>query len=247
VSTGRTRRAEQVLAAVACEVGRVFRSLRRLETDFSDVVARAGGPTRAELASVRPTIFEVLDDHRGLVAGAGVIAAPDLLADAGRWLEWWWSPSPKEIVPLRVNLDPTSPDCFDYTTAAWYVTTARTSAPCVAGPYVDYACTNDYALTVAIPSGSPAGLTGIVAADVLVSNLERRVLPRLRSLGRPMALANAQGRVIASSSPRYAPGNRVPAGGSDPIVLSPSAWRRAGVEPGAMGWTLRDLAALESA
>jgi hypothetical protein len=86
----------------------------------------------------------------------------------------------------------------------------RNSARHVAGPYVDYACTNEYALTVAAPVTIHDRFAGVAAADVLVSSLERQLLPALRTLSEPAVLLNSGGRVIASSSPQYASGMHVP-------------------------------------
>jgi hypothetical protein len=130
-----------------------------------------------------------------------VVTAPGLLADAPRWLEWWWGAGPER---LRVNLDPAAPDFYDYTTTEWYTA----SAPCLAGPYVDFACTNEYAITMSVPV---VGF-GVAAADILVASLERRVLPALVALDRPVALTNAAGRVIASNTPELTPGLRVDVG-----------------------------------
>jgi len=74
---------------------------------------------------------------------------------------------------------------------------------------VGYACTNEYALTVAVPVTVQGQFAGVAAADVLASRLERRLLPALRTLRRPAVLLNAGGRVVASSSPEFASGMRV--------------------------------------
>ncbi len=194
-----------------------------------------GAPGRAsttDLATLRGTIFAVLAEHHGLVAGAGVITAPALLADADYWLEWWWTRPSGGHEALRVNLDPTAPDFFEYTTADWYATPLRTATRHVSGPYVDYACTTEYATTVAIPVHADGAFLGVAAADVLVSHLEQRVLPALRRLGHSLALVNAAGRVLVSASPRYAPGELVPLADADPVAL--------GGPPLAVDWQLVD-------
>ncbi|MGH9003627.1 MAG: LLM class flavin-dependent oxidoreductase, partial [Acidimicrobiia bacterium] len=125
-------------------------SLEPIAAGFADLVADEA--KRAEgLARLREVTFEVLDTHHGLVAGAGAIAAPGTMPDDHYWLEWWWTRTSGGPEALRVNLDPAAPDFFDYTGADWYQTPMRNSTPHVSGPYVDYACTNEYALTVAVP------------------------------------------------------------------------------------------------
>jgi DNA-binding FadR family transcriptional regulator len=191
------------LEDVAEELERVFTGLEGLGAQFAELVA--GGARREDLAPLRATILALIETHGGLVTGAGVITAPGLLADAPRWLEWWWTGARGGLEALRVNLDPAAPDFYDYTAADWYATPRRTGRPALSGPYVDYACTNEYAVTLGVPCGE----LGVAAADVLVANLERRVAPALAALGRPVALTNAAGRVIAANTASVVPGQRV--------------------------------------
>ena len=225
------RAARGLLGKVAAEYERIFAALQPVAAGFGRAVAAVATPTRDDLAPLRQAVADVLADHRGLVAGAGVITAPGLLADAHYWLAWWWTRPSGTPEALRVNLDPTAPDFFDYANADWYRTPERTAARYVAGPYVDYACTTEYATTVAIPVYTGDTFLGVAAADVLVSRLEQRVLPALRRLGPATALVNADGRVIASASARYAPGHLVPLAGTEPVGLSKGA---------AVDWKLLD-------
>jgi hypothetical protein len=213
----------EVLGQVVDELERVFGRLDAIGRQLGDLAADAATADRPllrdDLAALRPAIFEVLAAHRGLVAGAGVITAPGLLRDAPRWLEWWWTRAAGTPEALRINLDPTAPDFFDYTTADWYATPERTLARRVAGPYVDYACTNEYTITLSAPIRPGADLLGMAAADILLSSLERQVLPALVSVPRPVVLASADGRVIGSNSPHWAPGLRVGVERGVPAIL----------------------------
>jgi len=218
----------EVLDRVTAEFEQIFASLEPIAIGFAELVASE--ERKAEgLARLREVTFELLDRHQGLVAGAGAIAAPDTMPDDRYWLEWWWTRTSGDPEALRVNLDPAAPDFFDYTGADWYETPMRTSAPHVAGPYVDYACTNEYALTVAVPVIVQGRFAGVAAADVLVSSLEGVLLPELRTLSEPAVLLNSGGRVIGSSSPDFASGMRLPPRDSP---------TRAGSPP--MDWQLLD-------
>jgi hypothetical protein len=214
--------ADEVLGHVVHDLEQVFRALDTLGRRLHDIVARANAieaPVhRSDLTSLHEVIFDILANHRDLVAGAGVIIAPQLLLDAPRWLEWWWTTAAGTPEALRVNLDPDAPDFFDYTTADWYATPERTLTRQAAGPYVDYACTGEYAITLSIPVHLGERLLGVAAADVLVSSVERRVLPALMSIAHPVVLANMDGRVIASNSPHWTPGLRVSVNGGNPAV-----------------------------
>jgi hypothetical protein len=203
------RAAGEVLGDVTAELEQVFADLEHLGAAFAALDARP--LRRADVETLRPAILALLSAPEYLVSGAGVVTAPGLLADAPRWLEWWWTSDRGAPEPLRVNLDPAAPDFYDYTTSAWF--TARTA--CMTGPYVDYACTNEYAITLSVP----VDRLGVAAADVLVTSLERRVLPALLALERPTALTNADGRVIASSDPALAPGLRIDVRGAGWLLV----------------------------
>ena len=224
-ATWSVRAGRELLATVAAEFERIFAALRPLAERFAAIES----PSRDRLAVLREPIARLLGDNRDLVAGAGAIVAPGLLADAQYWLEWWWTRPSGTPEALRVNLDPTAPDFFEYSSAERYRIPERSLAGYVAGPYVDYACTAEYATTVALPVRAGERFLGIVAADVPVARLERRVLPALRGLGRPLALTNAAGRVIASSTPHCLPGQLLPLAELAPIALRGAApvvdWR----------------------
>lgn len=215
------------LSRVGASLDRLFAMLDGLGAELARLVpgdvgagadagagAAAGAPRRDDLAALRPTIFEVLATHRGLAAGAGVITAPDVLADAPLWLEWWWTSPAAAPEQLRVNLDPAAPDFYDYTAAAWYANAQRSGGPQATGPYVDYFCTGEYTITLSVPVRAGGRFLGVAAADILVSSLEGQVVPGLLASAGPVALTSPEGRVIAATAPDWAPGLRWPSGGA---------------------------------
>ena len=157
----------------------------------------------------------LLQDHAGLAAGAGVVLAPQMLADAPRCIEWWWADRTGRVVPLDVDTDPESAEFYDYTTTEWYREPERTGAATLAGPYVDFICTHEYTFTLAAPVRSAGRFIGVAAADILATQVERLVLPGLCRLGAPardhaVVLASGHGRVIASTSASLPPGAALP-------------------------------------
>lgn len=210
----RVQPADAAIGDVVEELDSVFAALDGLGAQFGALVAGRETELRIEdLESLRPTILGLLAAHKELIKGAGIVTAPGLLADAPRWLEWWWMTRRGAPEALRVNLDPAAPDFYDYTTTDWYSTPRQTRLARAAGPYVDYACTNEYAITLSSPVWSADdAMVGVAAADVLVASLERRLLPALAALDRPAALTNTDGRVIASNSCSLLPGQRLTPG-----------------------------------
>jgi Methyl-accepting chemotaxis protein-like, first PDC sensor domain len=194
------RRVEEVLASVT--------KVRDAALGLLQAAGAAGRPVRtADLEPLRPLAARVLAAHQGFIAGAGVVLTPGILADAARCLEWWWSTPGGEVSKLAVDLDPDSPECYDYTTTQWYREPGHTGQPAVTGPYVDYICTREYTFTVSVPLLSGGRFAGIAGADILADEVERLALPALARLPRPAALVSGNGRVIASNTTRALPGS----------------------------------------
>lgn len=235
VPAGRQSDGQSRLVGLGESLERLFTVLENLGGMLTGLFATASGSPAAsgsvqrdDLAKLRPAIFGLLADHRDLASGAGVLTAPNVLADAPLWLEWWWTTPAGSPEQLRVNLDPTAPDFFDYTTAVWYTAAERgRSGGTATGPYVDYFCTGEYTITLSVPVRLGGRFLGVAAADVLVSNLEGQVLPALLAAGRPVALTSPEGRVIAATTADLVPGARVPASDATLVPSHLGRWRLA--------------------
>jgi hypothetical protein len=216
--------AEEALAQINSEVGKLFAALGPVAEGFARVAGMSGRIVREDLIDVRGVISDVLGDHPDFVAGCGVVPTPHLLDDSPYWMEWFWSVPDREPEALRVNLEPLAPDFFDYTTADWFVTPMRTRQRHIAGPYVDYVCTNEYATTLAVPVEVSGEFVGIAALDVTISGWERRILPVLHAIGEPVTLTNSAGRVVASTSPLRSPGQRLDLRGDAVLGSTSFGW-----------------------
>jgi len=201
----------RVLAAVVADLDQIFGELDGLARELEHLLRAAPqGLAVDDLAALRPAIFAILAARGDLVSGAGVVVAPGLLGDAERWLEWWSAASPgARPEPLRVNLERSAPDFYDYLTNDWFTTPRDTLEPTMSGPFVDHACTNMYAITLSVPVVCDERFVGVAAADVLVASLEREVTPALLGSEAPTALTTAEGRVIASNCPAVLSGERL--------------------------------------
>jgi hypothetical protein len=219
---------KRLLGVVSQAVEDVFASVETLRASMVSLAERAvasGKPLRrSDLEALGPDVAEVLARHADLVAGSGVVVAPDVIEDAQLWIEWWWLNDDAQPEPLLVDLDPESAEFYDYTTTEWYRVPERTGRRHVAGPYVDYICTHEYTFTLAAPVILGGRFLGIAGADILASQVERLVLPALARLPRVAALASRSGRVISSNSTQLMPGTivrREAAGiGLQPVIES---------------------------
>ncbi|MFE0648683.1 cache domain-containing protein [Streptomyces sp. NPDC059534] len=202
-------------------VAEVVRRVRDALEQVFTVVAETGADTSAALADVstagrRPVATDLAALRPGLrarlaalplVSGVGFVAAPGLLADVPGCLEWWQRGPGGAVRPLLLDLDPEHSAYSDYTHWDWYTLPRDTGRRAVAGPYVDYLCSDEYGLTLSAPVTHAGRFVGVAAADVYLRHFEAIVLPVLQRLPVPARLVNARGRVAASTDPAHLAGS----------------------------------------
>ncbi|WP_236075936.1 PDC sensor domain-containing protein [Streptomyces coffeae] len=206
----------------------VFDAVREIRDDAAELLTSVSAsgrqPVTTDLAELRPGLHTRLT-RLELVSGAGFVAAPELLADVPAWLEWWQIGAGGEVRPLLLDLDPEHSAYSDYTHWDWFALARDTGRRAVAGPYVDYLCSDEYSLTLSVPVTVDGRFMGVAAADVYLSHFEAAVMPVLQRLPDPAFLVNARGRVAASTCADYLTGalfkgpdfGAVPAGPADGV------------------------------
>lgn len=166
-----------------------------------------GALSRAALdALVEPYALRSLDLQGSQVHGAGFIAAIDLLPDTRGHLAWWQVEDRRRLLLASQSVNK---EYIDYRELEWYRVPLSTGLPHVARPYVDYLCSDEYTITIAVPVLSEETPLGVAGLDLLVSAVERELTPRFSALGQQVALVNSVGRVVVSTDPRYAAGDSV--------------------------------------
>ncbi|BDZ55063.1 hypothetical protein GCM10025870_21360 [Agromyces marinus] len=96
---------------------------------------------------------------------------------------------------------------IDYRELDWFRIPMLTGRSHVAGPYVDYLCSDEYTLTAAVPVTDADRFLGVAGLDVMIDTIERRLTPPLRELGEPLLLVNGVNRVLVSTDARYVAGD----------------------------------------
>ncbi|MEU8660283.1 cache domain-containing protein [Actinoplanes philippinensis] len=157
--------------------------------------------THADLSHLRPAVTAALG---GLISGAGVITA-----ERPQRLEWWMGADPAQRTRLDLDLDPASDTFVDVGRQQWFAVPRDTGVRHVTGPYVDYVCAGQYALTFTVPISRDGRFGGIAGADVFVADFERALRPALRALGSPAALVNTHGRVVAGTNAHHLAGSLI--------------------------------------
>lgn len=201
-----TAELEAMVAAVRADVDRIAESVRAGLTAAEE----RRGAVRADLVDVEGLVRAALGDTPGLVHGGGFVSAPDSLADAPWWLEWFAWDGAGRVQRLLTDTDPEGAHFFDYTLMPWYADPARDGLARVTGPYVDYLCTDDYTLTFTVPVLDAGGaFRGVAGADVRLISVERRLLGPLRATDRRLVVVNALGRIVTSNSPSMLSGDLI--------------------------------------
>lgn len=225
----RVRSPRDVLCALDQLSAAVFAALDQMAA----AVAQAGpSPARRDLAPLEQLVADVLGDDALPVAGAGYVAAADVLTDAPYWLEWWSAAGGgRGAGRLSVQTDPDAEDFRDYTMLPWFAGPRADRARHVTGPYVDYLCTDEYTLTYTVPVQAGARFLGVVGADVRVREVERLLAPALAALPAPATLTTATGRVVTSCGGPCVTG--------DLVREVPGWWQGGRLPP---GWSLHRCA-----
>lgn len=206
-----------VRTAVSDVVEDLFGSLARIGSATTALWDRHDGAVRmADLAELREVILTELEGRKTPPHGAGLVLASEALTDRTRHLEWWRSPDKPGAAPQKAafDLNPNSEYFYDYSTLEWFVAPRDHDTRWVAGPYLDYTGVDLYICTFTVPihwkpPEKAAAFLGVAGADVTVTALDATLMPALRAGGRPVALVNAEGRVIVGNHPDYVTGSRM--------------------------------------
>ncbi|GAB2547961.1 hypothetical protein [Leucobacter ruminantium] len=198
---------EQALAGVDAFFDGVFAPLEawlpELEAMLRARVAE-GSLTGAQLAAlVEPGAARVLDATERPIYGAGFCAS-DALVSEGNPLAWWQG---SERSLLASSTFGPGQAAIELVRLEWYRVPEATGERHVAGPFVDYLCSNEITITSSMPVAVDGVFCGVACADVLVSSLERALLPELSGIP-DAVLVNAGGRVVLSNDPDFETGDR---------------------------------------
>jgi hypothetical protein len=204
------RAAERPVDLVTDYFGRAINALENWNESLSVELAelsRTAPLTTDQLDDlVEPEALRIFDTLDLPVYGAGFIAALEWLADANSHLAWWQGPERARLVLAAQSVNK---EHIDYSELEWYRVPLATGQPHVAGPYVDYLCSDEYTITVAAPVHIKQAFVGAVALDLLIDRVERDLTPRLATFGDDISIINGVGRVLLSTSPARATGDTI--------------------------------------
>ncbi len=170
--------------------------------------AHRRGPVTSDAldALVAPYAWRTFDSIELPIYGTGFVAALDSLADARSHLAWWQGAARTKLVLASQSVNK---EHIDYSELEWYRVPLATGETHVAGPYVDYLCSDEYTITVAAPVMIDGEFAGVAALDLLIDRVERDLTPQLAALGGDFSIINGVGRVVISTNPRHETGDRI--------------------------------------
>ena len=199
---------EDMFGAVA-EIGAAFAAQRR------GCHAAGAVLTPDRLSGLREVIWRQLARLPG-ADGAGVVAAPGVIAGKERHVEWWQRTLAADggragFARIRLNLDPESVDLYDYLDMDWFTVPGMTGRRYVYGPRIDFSGADRYVLTLTIPvfADGEREFHGIAGTDIRMSHMEPELLAMLRPVPVPAVLVTGERRVVVANTPRWIPGTRL--------------------------------------
>lgn len=209
----------EMLARVDAFFDGVFAPLERwlpeLEADLRRSL-QGGRITGTQLAHlVERGAHAILDTTERPLYGAGYCASEALVSE-GNPLAWWQGPERNLLASSTFGPGQAA---IDLVRLEWYRVPERTGKRHVAGPFVDYLCSNEITITSALPVIVDGEFWGVACADVLVQSLEGAMLADL-AIAENVTLVNASGRVVISTDPGYETGDRYSGAGAENGVAS---------------------------
>lgn len=166
-----------------------------------------GRITGQQLASIAEAgAHQILDTADRPLYGAGFCGS-DLVVSEGNPLAWWQG---VERNLLASSTFGPGQAAIDLVRLEWYRVPAATGERHIAGPFVDYLCSNEITVTSTLPLLVDGDFWGVMCADVLVSSLEAALLPTFTALQgvASVTLVNESGRVVLSTAADYETGDR---------------------------------------
>lgn len=198
---------------LAAEASQAVEPFYRLLDAVAEEVLRSRPPraalTETHFSGLQRLLAELLAREHG-IWGMGFVAAPSVVEGRERYMAWWQRHI-ERVARLRLNFDPNSIDVYDYLQMDWYQLAQRGQQRVAYGPYVDYSGSDMYTITATIPVIADGTFLGVAGADLVVGDVERRLIEVLRHTDEDAVVVNTERRVIAANTPRWLVGSRLAA------------------------------------
>ncbi|MBJ7465402.1 MAG: hypothetical protein JHD38_17340 [Mycolicibacterium sp.] len=220
---------------LAAEASHAVEPFYRLLDAVAEEVLRSRPPraalTETHFSGLQRLLAELLAREHG-IWGMGFVAAPSVVEGRERYMAWWQRHN-ERVARLRLNFDPTSIDVYDYLQMDWYQLAQRGQQRVAYGPYVDYSGSDMYTITATIPVIADGTFLGVAGADLVVGDVERRLIEVLRHTDEDAVVVNTERRVIAANTPRWLVGSRL-----DTVPTEDDTFHEVAELPLGNGWSV---------
>ena len=220
---------------LAAEASKAVEPFYGLLDAVAEEVLRSRPPraalTETHFSGLQRLLAELLTHEHGLW-GMGFVAAPSVVEGRERYMAWWQRHN-ERVARLRLNFDPNSIDVYDYLQMDWYQLAQRGQQRVAYGPYVDYSGSDMYTITATIPVMADGTFLGVAGADLVVGDVERRLIEVLRHTDEDAVVVNTERRVIAANTPRWLVGSRL-----DTVPTEDDTFHEVAELPLGNGWSV---------
>jgi hypothetical protein len=114
-------------------------------------------------------------------------------------LEWWFKKN-QQLQQAKLEHYQNAQRFLDFRGFDWFRFPEQHRKLYIQGPYVDYICNGAYTITTAYPVLVQGQFVGVIAIDLLVSSLEKILLPALKAIEQTAVIINDQCRVLTSNA-----------------------------------------------
>lgn len=177
--------------------------------DILDTCSAQGEPLNATALSGIHTVVREQLGRQSVADGFGVVLAPGILPDHDRYVEWLHRAGDR-IAPIRLNLDTSSVDVYDYVEMDWYAIPQETGSRSVYGPFLDFSGVEYQVATITVPLIRGGLFYGVAGMDIRMSEFEPELMRIVDLVPIDAVLVNAERNVLASNTPRWVVGSRLP-------------------------------------
>jgi hypothetical protein len=186
------------------------------ESELRDSRGTKAVVTERDLRAVQPAAAAFLSRHQ-IPMAAGIVVGPGVIENKDGSIDFWRRGDAGTTQRIVFNLSPDDPGFYDFVTYEWFAEVVSTGKPAIQGPYLDYAGMDKYIVTAMVPLSLDGILIGTAGCDTEVRELERVIMPILRTIPGDAALVSKLDRIILGNSGRFLVGNRVVALPKDAI------------------------------
>lgn len=124
---------------------------------------------------------------------------PETQEEQDYWTLEWWYKKEGQLQQAQLENYQNAQRFLDFRSFEWFQQPAQNKQPCIYGPYVDYICNGAYTITIAHPVMLNHQFIGVIAIDLLVSALEKLLIPKLKKIKQKAVIINDSARVISSN------------------------------------------------